>query len=129
MEICLVSTQRGKFSLLVIVTVSFIFIALPILPRFHGHDVQIANLGTSFECKYHEIAQKLGRLQRHDAHSSDIIFTIKTAKIFHQTRLELVLKTWYKLVKKQVSKYLKLKTMCFLIFLQFVFHVCIQKMQ
>jgi len=97
--------HRNKFFLLMIVTVSVTLITLSVTQRFQEYDLQIRNLRTNFECNCQEIAQKLGRLQQHVTHSRDIIFTIKTAEKFHQTRLEIVLKTWTKMVKKQVSKF------------------------
>jgi len=38
--------------------------------------------------------------------SKDIVFTIKTTKAFHESRLDLILKTWFERVKSQVGDYL-----------------------
>jgi len=94
----------NKFCLLKVVTVTFIVIVFSITQRFNGFDLHVSHLVTTFFCKYQEISKQLKTLPDSVTRSCDVIFTIKTTEKLHQSRLELVLKTWSKLVEKQVSK-------------------------
>jgi len=95
----------NKFCFLKVLTVTFIVIVFSITQRFNGYDLHVSHLVTTFFCKYQEISKQLKTLPDSVTSSCDVIFTIKkTTEKLHQSRLELVLKTWSKLVEKQVSK-------------------------
>lgn len=48
---------------------------------------------------------------------NDIFITVKTTKLYHDTRLALIIKTWFQLAKDQVS--LKILSVIFILFFFF----------
>lgn len=59
--------------------------------------------GLYTSCNATEINKKLIQ-NRYSLHLNEILIIIKTTKIYHSTRMDYIIKTWYQLAKTQVSE-------------------------
>ena len=74
--------------------------------RIQVYDLNMLKEFDSFQKQCLQAASRQPRAENIRTNSSSIVFTVRTCKRNHRTRLELILMTWFKGLEKQVGGYL-----------------------
>jgi len=102
-NIIMLSNKNWKLCMLLTAAASFMICCHVICALFCGYGL------VSLKPSFIHFSRKFTRSSivnntSHITRVNNVVFTVKTSKRYHHNRLELVLKTWFQNVKKQVSR-------------------------
>jgi len=104
--LCFLISQQRKVLLLVVITACSIMTIFMFSRRIQVYNLNPLKEFDSFQKQCLQAASQQPRPGNIRTNSSGIVFTIRTCKRNHRTRLKLILMTWFKGIEKQVGGYL-----------------------
>ena len=120
-SLCFLISQQRKVYLLVAITACSILSMFVFSRRMQVYNLNPLKEFDSFQKQCLQAASQQPRAENIRTNSSSIVFTIRTCKHNHRTRLEIILMTWFKGIENQVGGYL-VDLVCAKLALTFIFH-------
>jgi len=105
-SLCFLISQQRKVLLLVVITACSIMTIFMFSRRIQVYNLNPLKEFDSFQKQCFHVPSQQPRAENIRTNSSSIVFTVKTSKRNHRTRLEIILMTWFKGIENQVGGYL-----------------------